>query len=783
MKIRRALHLQNPAWVSAIVALAGATAFAAPQSSLQQRCLTQLGTAAANVAKQQGKVNRKCLQQAARGKVDKLGDPGDTLSAQACLTNDPGDKVARKEQDTVERDARHCLGLGAPDFAYAGATAINAAASGESRELVAAIFGANFDAAVADSDVDRDGSKCQEEVLDGTNRIVDAMWRVARGALSDGLKGKARRAGVGPSTPAHSGENLQGEILAHSLDDTKGKIQKEVDRLSSRAQARCAGAITPLAGLFPGNCSGAVSVVDLVGCVAGAARGHYYQSIAGAFGVPVECDLTDDGVHDGSCTSAAQQQHVFDRMGYGPDAWTIGRMQTLGLNGYIDEQLDPAAIDDGAVDAVIAIRYPSQLLNVVDVRDCYPQNIDGTCPGHEGGRKNHVWRDMEESEIYRAVASRRQMEAVLVDFWFNHFNVTGSVGQQKWNTPSYLRDSIRPYVLGNFEESVLRMTRGPAMLDYLDQRQNQVGVPPGTGYNENFSRELLELHTLGVTAPWTEMDVKELARALTGWREEWNNEANFDPLYPGFRYQNGRHDFLGAKTVLGTEINWPFNGQQEGIDAVSLAARHPSTASFVCGKLVRRFVHEDPPYRLVDECVASFTAHEDDADQLHQVIEAILKSREFQIYPEYRRSKAKRPVALVPSLIRAIGVNPDPAVTNYQQLRNMAADMGERIRNADPPTGYPDASVVWASPGGLVQRFNVVEARAITAAAGWGVSGAAPNADIVDDVIGVLFPVAGVSQATRTAAIGYLDSIAATNAQKVQQAGAFLLSSREFLLH
>jgi uncharacterized protein (DUF1800 family) len=783
MTIQWALSFRSAGWALAIVALSGATALGAPQSTLQQRCLTQLSTAGANVVKQQGKVNRKCLQQAARGNVDKLGDPGDTLTAQACMTNDPGDKVARKHQKTMDRDEKHCVGSGTPDFAYAGAAAINAAASGESRDLVAAVFGPDLDAAVADNDVDRDGARCQDEVLHGANRIVDAMWRVGRVGVSDGLKGRSRRAGAGPDLPAHSGENLQGEILAHSLDDAKGKIQKEIDRLSSRAPARCASAVTPLAGLFPGDCSGAASVVALVDCVAGVARGHYYQSVAGAFGMPFECDLTDDGVHDASCTSAAQQQHVFDRMGYGPDAWTIGRMQTLGLNAYIDEQLDPGAIDDGAVDAVIAVRYPSQLLNVVDVRDCYPQNIDGTCPGHEGGKKNHVWRDMEESEIYRAVASRRQMEAVLVDFWFNHFNVTGSAGQQKWNTPSYLRDSIRPYVLGNFEESVLRMTRGPAMLDYLDQRQNQVGVPPGSGYNENFARELLELHTLGVTAPWTEMDVKELARALTGWREEWNNEANFDPLYPGFRYQNNRHDFLGPKEVLGEEINWPADGEQEGFDAISLAARHPSTATFVCGKLVRRFVHEEPPYRLLDECAETFVEHEDDADQLLQVIDTILKSREFQLYPEYRRSKAKRPVALVPSLIRTIGGDPDPAVTNYQQLRNLAADLGERIRNADPPTGYPDASIVWASPGGLVQRFNLVEERAIDAAAGWGVSGAAPNADIVDDVIDVLFPVAGVSQATRNAAIGYLDSLAATDAEKVQQAGAFLLSSREFLLH
>ena len=192
-------------------------------------------------------------------------------------------------------------------------------------------------------------------------------------------------------------------------------------------------------------------------------------------------------MHDESCVGAAERRHLLDRMGYGPDAWTIGRIQALGLNGYIDEQLAPDAIDDSAVEAVLASNYPSLALSVVEVRDCYPKDGGGTCPGHEGGGKNDVWKEMEESEIYRAVATRRQLEAVLVDFWFNHFNVTGSVGQQKWNTPSYLRDSIRPWVLGNFEESVVRMTRGPAMLDYLDQRPE-----PGRGAaGHGLQRELL----------------------------------------------------------------------------------------------------------------------------------------------------------------------------------------------------------------------------------------------------------------------------------------------------
>jgi hypothetical protein len=143
----------------------------------------------------------------------------------------------------------------------------------------------------------------------------------------------------------------------------------------------------------------------------------------------------------------------------------------------------------------------------------------------------------------------------------------------------------------------------------------------------------------------------------------------------------------------------------------------------------------------------------------------------------------KKPVVLIPSLLRAVGADLDPAVTDYRDLRQLLVALGERIRNADPPTGYPDVSIVWASPGGIVQNFNLLATAAGDYAASWGVAGGQPNVDVVDDVIAVLFPVDGVAPATRTAAIAYLDSITATDAQKVQQAGAFLLASRDFLTH
>lgn len=783
MFVRQRLALLAILMAGALLTWRGPVA-AAPQSSDQQRCLNLLTKAGADVVKHQGKSSWKCVRNATRGKIDKLGDPGETLTAQACLTNDVGGRVAKKQQRTVDQNSGNCQGDELPDFAYVGPAAINTAASSESLAIVPAIFGANLDAAMVNDDVDGDGARCQQEAIKGANRIVDDMWRVARGGVSDGLKGSQRRAGAAPDLAAHSSANLESEILSHALDDPDAKIQAEITRLHDKLALRCATAITPLAQMFPGACAGAGTITALADCITNIARGQFYESVAGVYGMTVECDLTDDGIHNESCVSASQRRHLLDRMGYGPDAYTIGRIQALGLNGYINEQLDPAAIDDSAVETTIAANYPSLTLNVVEVRDCYPQGGGGICPGHPAGNKNDVWRQMERSELYRATASLRQLEAMLVDFWFNHFSVTGSAGQQKWNTPSYLRDSIRPHILGNFEELVVRMARGPAMLDYLDQRQNQVGVPPGTGYNENFPRELLELHTMGVTAPYTETDVKEVARALTGWREEWNNEANFEPGYPGFRYQNNRHDFLGPKTVLGQIINFPADGKLEGSTAISLAATHPSTADFICTKLVRRFVDEAAPFRLVDACAVTFLAAQNDADQIEQVVALILKSREAQLFPEYRYSKVKRPVLLLPSLLRAVGVDPSPATVDYNVVRVEVGDLGERIRNADPPTGYPEDSGFWASPGGVVQRFNLLESTARTYAASWGISGAAPHATIVDGVIAVLFPVAGVSPATRSAAISYLDAIpGAPAAEKVEQAAAFLLSSPEFLTH
>jgi hypothetical protein len=754
----------------------------AEQTSEQQKCLNDLTKNGANVVRHQNKANLRCLKDASRGKTSNLGDEGETLTAQACLTNDVGGKVAKKQEKTVTKDNLRCTGSGTPDWAYEGAATINTAASAESVDIVADIFGPDLGLALVDYDLDRDGAGCQEEILRGAYRILDDMWKLTRGAIKDGLAGRNRLAGADPDSAAHSRANLQGEILSQSFADPKGKVQAEYDRLLLRAQSRCVNLSKTLAEMFPGICSGAATVTDLVDCIDESVRAHFYRTTASFYGMQVECDLTDDGRHDESCVSTSQQRHLLDRLGFGPDAHTIGRILALGLGAYIEEQLDPDALDDSTVDGWLSANYPSLDMTFNDLRLCYPQD-GGTCPGLEGYKKNDVPKELQESEILRAVASRRQLQGVLVDFWYNHYNVAGDTGRRKWDTTPYVRESIRPWVLGDFEEGVVRMTRGPAMLDYLDQRQNQVGVPPGTGYNENFSRELFELHTLSVTGPYTEADVKEAARALTGWREDYDNDGpGFE--YNGFRYQDSRHDYLGPKTVLGATIDFPADGEQEGFEVLALAAQHPSTAEFVCTKLVKRFVGEAPPFALVEECVATFLAFIGNADQIKEMMRTLLESKEFLLYPEYRRSKVKRPYVLFSSSVRTFGLDPDPAVVNYSDLRRNINGYGEELRNAGPPTGYPDSSQFWASPGAIVLRFNDLEKASRQLAGGLGVLGSGTSSQVVDDLIAVFFPLGGVSSQTRTAAIDYLDAIPApTDPERVEQGAAFLLSSPEFLSH
>jgi hypothetical protein len=317
-----------------------------------------------------------------------------------------------------------------------------------------------------------------------------------------------------------------------------------------------------------------------------------------------------------------------------------------------------------------------------------------------GGPAQVVARDLQEGKILRAVYSNRQLEEVLADFWFNHFNVFLDKGADHYLTTEYEREAIRPHVLGKFRDLLEATAKSPAMLFYLDNWESVgastpaafAGGPkaPRKGLNENYGRELLELHTLGVDGGYTQKDVTEVARCFTGWSIDRPN------LGGGFRFVERQHD-VGEKIVLGVKIH-AGGGEKDGEKVLDIVARHPSTAHFISKKLAQRFVTDDPPPALVDRMAQTFLKTDGD---LRAVIETMLESKEFWSEAAYQ-SKMKSPLEVVVSAVRASSGNVDFA----QALVNQVAQLGEPLYRKIEPTGYSNTSREWMNTAGLMARMN-----------------------------------------------------------------------------
>ena len=325
--------------------------------------------------------------------------------------------------------------------------------------------------------------------------------------------------------------------------------------------------------------------------------------------------------------------------------------------------------------------------------------------------------DLKQGKVFRALYSNRQLEEVLVDFWYNHFNVDQAKNVDR--TPnalhlligSYERDAIRPHVLGHFKDLLLATARHPAMLYYLD---NWESVAPGAfsigpfapdrrfpnqfrgafgreahGLNENYGREVMELHTLGVKGGYTQDDVIAVARCFTGWTIR-------DPADPEFVYAPFMHDF-GEKTVLGHKIP-AGGGEQDGLQVIDILAHHPSTARFISRELAQRFVADDPPQALVDRMALTFTKTDGD---LRAVLQTMFTSPEFFSEGAWQ-SKLKSPFEMVISAVRAVGGDATDAYTLVQKV----AELGQPLYNRLDPNGYPNTGDVWLSTIGLLGRIN-----------------------------------------------------------------------------
>ncbi|MGP8246713.1 MAG: DUF1800 domain-containing protein [Bryobacteraceae bacterium] len=310
-----------------------------------------------------------------------------------------------------------------------------------------------------------------------------------------------------------------------------------------------------------------------------------------------------------------------------------------------------------------------------------------------------VARDLAEAKMLRAIYSERQLAEVLDDFWFNHFNVYFDKGADRYLVTGYEREAIRPHVLGKFRDLLEATAKSPAMLFYLDNWQS-AGPDAGQGrprakqarrgLNENYGRELMELHTLGVNGGYTQKDVTEVARCFTGW-------TIYQPQLGGRFLFNARLHDNGEKVVLGVTIP-PGGGMLDGEKVLDILARHPSTAHFISLKLAQRFVADDPPQALVDRMAATFLKTGGD---IRQVLETMFHSKEFWSVGAFR-SKMKSPLEMVASAVRATGGDVDFAFA----LANQVAQMGEPLYRKMEPTGYSNSSKEWMNAGGLLARMN-----------------------------------------------------------------------------
>ena len=467
--------------------------------------------------------------------------------------------------------------------------------------------------------------------------------------------------------------------------------------------------------------------------------------------------------------------HAMNRLGYGPRPGDLERVRQMGLEKWIDQQLHPESIDDSGLDKRLA-NYQTLNMSSKKLLDEFPppnqaakragetkqefqeqmkaqrqqavaqagaQSMDA---GGDNGRAQQqlarmqgpgrIIAELSMAKLDRAVYSDRQLDAVMEDFWFNHFNVFANKGVDKWLVTSYVRDTIRPHTMGRFQDLLVATAKSPAMLFFLDnwlsvdpaafERSKQEiamrsaryggifgGIYPPGGYpgmggrfpgaqggarpqqqqdrglNENYGREVMELHTVGVDAGYTQDDVIQMARCLTGWTVR---EPRRDPEY----VFNPRFHAEGKMVVMGRTFD--YGGEKDGEEALKMLANDPRTAKFISTEIARHFVSDNPPAALVDRMAKDFVASGGD---IRSVLKTMIYSPEFWSKEAYQ-AKVKTPFELVASTARALNAD----VTVALPLAQWVGRMGEPLFLCQPPTGYSDKAETWVNTGALLNRLN-----------------------------------------------------------------------------
>ena len=511
--------------------------------------------------------------------------------------------------------------------------------------------------------------------------------------------------------------------------------------------------------------------------------------------------------------------HVLNRLGFGARPGDVEKVRAIGLQKYIDQQLNPASIDDAVAEnkvknleifnmstAEVFAKYPNPgaLLRQLEggrrgqaqqrqsgdavKSDAAKMPEEQTQPTEEQQRErreklqalykeydlrpaNQLLPQITANRVLRAVYSEKQLQEVMVDFWQNHFNVFSGKAAVRWYIPSYERDVIRKNALGNFKDLVVGTAQHPAMLFYLDnfesvapnsqvtgnnnrrqqmlqngnlnprqrerikqrqgitdaeldqlikQRQNGGQQKRERGINENYARELMELHTLGVDGGYTQKDIVEVARAFTGWtiadprgyRRAAASEIKGmedrrmdriqraagvpDDIDSGEFYFNEKWHDKDAKTVLGQKVN--EGGIKDGLKVIDILVKSPSTAKFIARKLAVKFVSDNPSQGLVNRVAEAFTKSSGD---IKTTLRALFNDKEF-FAPENYRAKIKTPFELAISSIRALGADTNGGPAMLAMLNKL----GEVPYGYQAPTGYPDTAEDWVNTGALLERLN-----------------------------------------------------------------------------
>ena len=441
--------------------------------------------------------------------------------------------------------------------------------------------------------------------------------------------------------------------------------------------------------------------------------------------------------------------HLLNRITFGPRPGEVERVAAMGVEEFLERQLNPESIDDSEVQRTLEqyeiLRLSTQQLAQIFQRERRAQRqrqlamraesaasrdvnimMDRRARRREGYRGfRRLMGEFQQVAAVRAALSERQLYEVMVDFWTNHFNVFMAKGPNRYYTPSYIEETIRPHALGRFEDLLIATAKSPAMLFYLDNAQSVAAgsEPPNVtrlrarrsrirhvrnreradsmlarferrrpkGINENYAREVLELHTLGVDGGYSQQDVMEVARILTGWSIDRLGRGG------GFVFNEWAHD-RGEKTVLGRRFP-DGRGIEEGIQLLEILASHPSTMYHVSSKLCARFVNDEPPSGCTDAAVHAWQKSD---GEIREVLRGILTSPEFWA-PENRFAKIKTPFEFVISAVRAIGAEPDSTPT----LARIIARLGQPLYLQQVPTGYPETQESWVNSGALLDRVNI----------------------------------------------------------------------------